>query len=56
MLMRWRRSRPRRSSFPDDEGVPATECFQCGIESRPRVEPTRGAVLVEPAPSDASGT
>jgi hypothetical protein len=30
---------PQPVELPDDEGIPATQCLQCGIESRPCVQP-----------------
>ena len=46
---------PQPVELPDDEGIPATQRLECGIESRPRVQPPGGAVLVEPARGNAGG-
>jgi len=46
---------PQPVELPDDEGIPATQRIECGIESRPRVQSPGGAILVEPARGNASG-
>jgi hypothetical protein len=47
---------PQAVELPDDKNVTVTECFQCRIESRPRIELTVGAILIEPAGGNPGGT